>query len=186
MKKLIAILLLCLITPAHALELAGVKLDDKVQVENAALQLNGAGIRTKMIFRVYVGALYLGEKKRTTDAILADAGAKRVALHMLRELSSEKLLEAFDKGMAANNTPAEMSALDARLKEFSAIFHTVKEVAKGDVLTLDYSPATGTRISVNGTEKGRVESVEFNRALLKIWLGDKPVDEDLKKGLLGG
>ena len=186
MKKIIAILLLCLIAPAHAVELAGARMDDKAQVGNAALQLNGAGIRTKVFFKVYVGALYMGEKKHTADAVLADAGAKRVALHMLRELSSEQLLEAFGKGMAANITPAEMTALDVRLKEFSAIFHTMKEVVKGDVITLDYLPTAGTRISVNGAEKGHVEGTEFNRALLRIWLGDKPVDEDLKKGMLGG
>jgi hypothetical protein len=185
MKKLVVLFLLCLTAQAYALELAGVKLDDRAQVGNATLQLNGAGVRTRLIFKVYVGALYLGEKKRSAAAVLDDAGAKRVTLHMLRELSSGKLLKAFDKGMAANNTPAELAALDARIKEFSAIFHTVKEVAQGDVITLDYFPGEGTRIVVNGAEKGRVAGAEFNRALLKVWLGNEPVDEDLKKGMLG-
>jgi len=186
MKKLIALLLLCLSTQAFALELEGARLDDKVQVGNTTLQLNGAGMRTKLFFKVYIGALYLGEKKRTASAVLADVGAKRVTMHMLRDLSSEKLLEAFDKGLSSNNTPAELAALDARIKEFSAIFRTTNEVAKGDVITLDYFPGEGTRISINGVEKGRVVGAEFNRALLKIWLGDEPVDEDLKKGMLGG
>jgi hypothetical protein len=185
MKKLIVLFLLCLSTQALALEFEGVKLSDKVQVGNATLQLNGAGMRTKLFFKVYVGALYLGEKKHTTAAVLSDAGAKRVAMHMLRDLSSEKLLEAFDKGLTANNTPAELAAMDARIKEFSAIFRTTNEVAKGDVITLDYFPGEGTRVSINGAEKGRVAGDEFNRALLKIWLGDEPVSEDLKKGLLG-
>ena len=186
MKKLIALFLLCLTAQAFALEVAGVKLDDKVQVGNTTLQLNGAGIRTKLFFKVYVGALYLGEKKHSATAVLTDEGAKRVTLHMLRELSSEKLLEAFEKGMAANNTSAELAALDARIKEFSAIFRTLNEVVKGDVITLDYFPEEGTRIGVNGTEKGRVAGAAFNRVLLKVWLGDVPVDEGLKKGLLGG
>jgi hypothetical protein len=186
MKKLIALFMLCLSAQAQALEVAGVKLEDKAQVGSAALVLNGAGIRTKLIFKVYVGALYLGEKKSTVAAVLADAGAKRVTLHMLRELSGEKLLEAFDKGMTANNTPAELAALDARIREFSAIFRTVDEVKKGDVITLDYFPGEGTRIGINGSEKGRVADAEFNRALLRVWLGDEPVDESLKKGLLGG
>lgn len=185
MKKLIALCLLCVSCQAFALEVAGVKLDDKAEVGNAALQLNGAGIRTKFFFKVYVGALYLGEKQRAAGAVLADAGAKRVTLHMLRELSSEKLLDAFDHGLAANNTSAELAALDARIKEFSAIFRTAKEVVKGDVITLDYVPGEGTRISINGTEKGRVAGAEFFRALLKVWLGDEPADEDLKKGMLG-
>ena len=186
MKKLISIFLLCLSTQAMALELEGVVLADKIQLGNATLQLNGVGLRTKLFFKVYVGALYLGEKKRTTSAVLADVGAKRVTMHMLRELSSEKLLEAFDKGLASNSTPAELAAIAAHIKEFSAIFQIAKQVEKGDVITLDYFPGEGTRVSINGVEKGRVAGPEFNRALLKIWLGDDPVAEDLKKGLLGG
>lgn len=186
MKKLIAIFLLCLSTQAFSLELEGVAFADKIQLGNASLQLNGAGIRTKLFFKVYVGALYLVEKKHTVPAVLADVGAKRVSMHMLRELSSEKLLEAFDKGLSNNNTAAELAAVDARIKEFSAIFRTSGEVVKGDVITLDYFPGEGTRVSINGTEKGRVAGADFNRALLKIWLGDDPVDGDLKKELLGG
>lgn len=186
MKKLIALFLLCLSMQATAMEVAGVRLDDKVQMGNATLQLNGAGLRTRLLFKVYVGALYLGEKQHSAAAVLGDAGAKRVAMHMLRDLSGEKLLEAFDKGLAANNTPAELAALGARIKDFSAIFRTAKEVVKGDVITLDFLPGEGTRVSINGAEKGRIAGAEFNRALLKIWLGDEPVDEDLKKGLLGG
>ena len=107
-------------------------------------------------------------------------------MHMLRDLSSEKLLEAFEKGLSGNNTAAELAAIEARIKEFYVIFRAANEVAQGDVITLDYFPGEGTRISINGVEKGRVAGAEFNRALLKIWLGDEPVDGDLKKGLLGG
>jgi len=186
MNKLIAIFLLCLSTQVMALELEGVRLDDKAQLGNATLQLNGAGLRTKFFFKVYVGALYLGEKKHTAAAVLADVGAKRVTMHMLRELSGEKLLEAFDKGMGNNNTSAELAALSDHIREFSAIFRTTNAVAKGDVITLDYFPGEGTRVSINGAERGRVAGAEFNRALLKIWLGDEPVAEDLKMGMLGG
>jgi Chalcone isomerase-like len=177
--------LLCLSAQAYALELAGVRLDDKAQVGNAALQLNGAGIRTKFFFKVYVGALYLGEKTHSAATVLADAGIKRVELHMLRDVSGKKLLDAFDEGLAANNTPAELAALDARVKEFSAIFRTVDEAEDGDVITIDYFPDEGTRVSVNGAEKGRVAGAEFNRALLRVWLGDHPVDEGLERGMLG-
>jgi len=186
MKKLITLFLLCLGTQALALDIEGVKLDDKVQVGNASLQLNGAGIRTRYFFKVYVGALYLGESKHSSATVLADAGAKRLTMHMLRDLSSEKLLEAFEKGLSGNNTAAELAAIEARIKEFYVIFRAANEVAQGDVITLDYFPGEGTRISINGVEKGRVAGAEFNRALLKIWLGDEPVDGDLKKGLLGG
>lgn len=185
MKKLIAVLMLCLSAQTFALEVADVKLDDTAQLGSTTLQLNGAGIRTWFIFRVYVGALYLGEKTHSAAAVLDATGAKRVTMVMLRSVGNEKFLKAFDEGLTANNTPAELAALDARLKEFSAVFRKVNEAKKGDVITLDYFPGEGTRVGFNGVEIGRVAGAEFNRALLKVWLGDHPVDDDLKQGLLG-
>jgi long-chain acyl-CoA synthetase len=39
---------------------------------------------------------------------------------------------------------------------------------------------------VNGAAKGTIPGDAFNVALTRIWLGDKPVQADLKKALLGG
>jgi len=169
-----------------ALELAGVKLADRAQVGNASLQLNGAGIRTKLFFKIYVGALYLPQKQTSAEAIIADERERRIALHIVRELSGEKLLSAFNKAIKANHTPAELAALDGQLKQMAQIFDTVKEVKPGDVITLDYLPASGTQIGVNGTVRGTIAGAGFNRALLRIWLGDRPAQDDLKTGLLGG
>ena len=185
MKKLIALFMLCLASQAFALEVAGIKLDDKVQVANATLQLNGAGVRTKIFFDVYVAALYLGEKKTSAAAVLSDTAEKRVALHLLRGVAAKTLLDAFNAAIAANHTPAEMAALDASVKEFSAIFNTMSEVKKGDVITLDYQPSSGTSVSVNGVAKGNIAGEAFNTALLKIWLGEKPAQGNLKQKLLG-
>ena len=110
----------------------------------------------------------------------------RVALHILHELSSKKLFNAFSEAIEANHTPAELAALDAQLKQMAQIFDAVKEVKPGDVITLDYLPASGTQISVNGMARGTIAGAAFNRALLKIWLGSKPVQNDLKKDMLGG
>lgn len=169
-----------------AMEVSGVKLSDNVQLLGSHLVLNGAGVRTKIIFKVYVAALYVSQKQTTAGAILSDTNSQRVALHMLRELSDEKLLSAFNEAIEANHTPAELSALAAPLKQMADIFHQVKEVREGDVITLDYGAASGTQISVNGTPRGTIAGEAFHRALLKIWLGNKPVQDDLKKSLLGG
>lgn len=169
-----------------ALEVAGVKLADTAQVGMANLQLNGAGIRTKLFFKIYVGALYLPQKQALAEAIIADEHEHRVALHIMRDLSSEKLLNAFNEAIAANHTKEELAALDGQLKQMAQIFTAVKEVKSGDMITLDYLPASGTQISVNGTARGTIAGAAFNRALLKIWLGDKPVQDDLKKEMLGG
>ena len=184
--KLFFIFLLGSSSMAIAQDLEGIKIDDVVQVGNTTLQLNGAGIRKKLIFKVYVGALYLVVQKHTAAAILADAGQKRLTIHLLRDLSSEQLQEAFNKGLSANNTQDELIAIEDRIKEFLSIFRLSREIAKGGLVTLDLIPKEGTRISINGEEKGRIAGAEFSQALLKIWLGEDPADEDLKKRLVGG
>ncbi|MGZ8967470.1 MAG: chalcone isomerase family protein, partial [Gallionella sp.] len=169
----------------NAKEISGVNVAESASLGGKNLVLNGAGVRTKMIFDIYVAALYRSEKSKQAEVILADEGARRILLHIVFRLKSEKLLEAFTSGIAANQSSAQLAALDAPLKQFSAMFAAIPEVKKGDVILLDYLPDVGTTVSVNGVSRGVIVGVEFNRALLSIWLGNKPVDSDLKKDLLG-
>jgi len=171
---------------AVAAEIEGVRLDDKVQVGGAELALNGAGVRTRVFFKVYVGALYLPKKSATPDAVLGEAGAKRIAMHMLRDLDAEQLVSAFNDGLKKNHAPGELTKLEPQMKQFDAIFTAVKAVKKGDVVLLDYLPGTGTRVTVRGEDKGTIAGEAFNRALLRIWLGEQPADTSLKKAMLGG
>ena len=183
MKSWLALMLLAWALPVVALEVAGVNVADKAKVGASELVLNGAGIRTRAIFKVYVGALYLSEKKSAAADALAQKGAKRVALTMLRELSAQQLNEAFANGIQANHSAAEVEAMKPRIAELLALFTDAK---KGDVILLDFLPDSGTVVNVNGAVKGKpIPGEDFYRALLRIWLGDKPVDGDLKKGMLG-
>ena len=187
MKKMLP-LICCLLLSwnASALDLAGVHLADTAKVGDTELRLNGGGIRTKWFFKIYVGALYLPEKQSSPEAIIADERAHRVALYMLHGLSSQRLFNAFLEAIEANHSPAEMAALDAQIQQMRQIFGAVHEVKPGDSIALDYLPASGTRIAVNGIDRGTIAGAAFNRALLKIWLGSNPVQDDLKKGMLGG
>lgn len=169
-----------------ALELAGVKLGDTAQVGAQALVLNGAGIRTKWFFKVYVGALYLPQKQTSADMVITADHPQRVAMHMLRDLGSKKLYGAFNEAIQANHDGAELKAMKAQLKQMADIFNEIGEAKRGDVITIDYQPAGGTRIGLNGKEYGNIAGAAFKRALLKIWLGNKPVQDDLKKAMLGG
>ena len=186
MKKLIALFLLCLSAQAFALEVSGVKIADSVHLGSHDLVLNGAGLRTKLFFKVYVAALYLTQKQTVANAIIADENPQRVALHMLRNLSDEQLLNAFNEAIAANHTKAEMTALEVPIKQMTEIFHVEKEIKVGDVITLDYLPGSGTQISLNGAAHGTIAGDIFHRALLKIWLGENPAQDSLKLKLLGG
>ena len=180
---LTAWLLLC--GAAQAAEVEGVKLADKVQVGGAELVLNGAGVRTRVFFKVYVGALYLQKKASATEAVLADAGPKRIAMHVLRDLTAEQLFSALKDGLSNNHSPGQLAKLEPQVKQLEDIFNAVKAAKNGDVILLDYLPGAGTRVMARGDDKGTIAGEEFNRALLRIWLGEKPADSGLKKAMLG-
>ena len=96
---------------ALAAEVEGVKLADKVRLSDAGpeLVLNGAGLRSRAFFKVYVGALYLQKKAGNTQSVLADSGPKRVAMHMLRDLTAEQLFSALNDGLKNNHAPGGFS-----------------------------------------------------------------------------
>ena len=175
-------------TLASAAEVEGVRLEERVRGEGGQeLVLNGAGVRSKMFIKGYVGALYLAQKKSSAAAVLADKGPKRVALHVLRDdVSADKMVSALNEGLSDNNSRAEMAPLEARLKDFGAILGAAKSYKKGNAIAFDYLPGSGTRIAIDGEVKGTIPGDDFNHALLKVWLGEKPVDGGLKKGMLGG
>ena len=183
MKRWLALMLLLGALPVSAIEVAGVNVADKASLGGSELVLNGAGIRTRAIFKVYVGALYLTEKKSSAAEVLAQKGAKRVSLSMLRDLSAQQLNEAFENGIQANHSAADVEALKPRIAELLSLFTDGK---KGDVILLDFLPESGTVVTLNAAVRGKpIPGEDFYRALLRIWLGHKPVDGDLKKGMLG-
>ena len=171
---------------ARGAEIEGVNLADKAQLGGAELTLNGAGVRTRLFFRVYVGALYLQKNMGSADTVLADPGAKRIAMHMLRDLDAEQLFSALNEGLKKNHAPGELAKLEPQVKQLEAIFNAVKAAKSGDVILLEYLPGAGTRVTVRGEDKGTIAGEEFNRALLRIWLGEQPADAALKKAMLGG
>lgn len=177
---------LMLAPAAFALDLAGVKIDETAKVGNQDLKLNGAGIRYKVIFKVYTAALYLAEKKTTVPDVMAASGARRIELVMLRDVSSEDFSRAFMAGIQNNVDKADKAKIINQLLKFGELFASIPELKKGDVLTTDWIPGVGTQIHFNGKPVSEtLPDQVFYNALLKIWLGDKPADSRLKPLLLG-
>jgi len=171
----------------QAVEIAGAKIDETAQVANAALKLNGAGIRYKVFFKVYVAALYLTENKSTTESILALNGPKKITLTMLREISSDTLAQAFMDGVKKNTEIAERTRLADQFIKFGQLFSTVAEINKGDVISIESVPNVGCYVLINGKRIGDTfTDPGFFNALLRIWIGENPVDGPLKIKLLGG
>ncbi len=169
---------------AFAADVGGVKLADKVTVGGQELVLNGAAIRTRAIFKVYVGSLYLPAKAGDLAGVLAK-GPRRIQMNILRDLSADQLVDALNDGIKDNNTEAELAAIKTQQAQLTSIMKSFGEVKEGNVVTLDFVDGA-TSIGFNGAAKGSIPGDAFNRALTKIWLGDKPVQADLKKAMLGG
>jgi hypothetical protein len=170
----------------HAAEVAGVKLDDSVKVAGKELVLNGAGVRTKIIFKVYVAGLYLPLKTHDVAEILKMDGPRRVTLVMMRDISSDDFGEAFMSGLNANTSQMEQSKILNQTMKFGEMFALLPGLKKGDVLHMDYIPGTGTVSELNGKKIGTpAPGIEFYNAVLRIWLGDHPVDRSLKGHLIG-
>ena len=168
------------------IELAGVKYAPSAQVANAALQLNGAGIRYKFIIRVYTAGLYLGSKSHDTAGVLSQPGPKRMHVVMLRDIDANELGKLFTRGMQDNAPKEEFSKFIPGTLKLAEIFSAQTKLKAGDSFFVDYVPGVGTTVLVNGKPTAEpIKEPEFYNALLRIWLGERPADSALKDSLLG-
>ncbi|HSV59747.1 MAG TPA: chalcone isomerase family protein [Variovorax sp.] len=171
---------------AAPIDLAGVKIDDSLELNGNKLQLNGAGIRFKAVFKVYTASLYLGKKCGSTDEVLAATGAKRMSITMLRDIDANELGKLFTRGVEDNSPRNEYSKLIPGLLRMSQVFSDQKNLRPGDTFTIDWVPGKGTVVSVKGVPQGDpIKEEAFFNALMRIWLGSSPADYKLKDALLG-
>jgi hypothetical protein len=188
LKRIITAIALAIATaaPARAAEVAGVAFEPAAQVAGETLQLNGAGLRKRFFVEVYAAGLYVPQRTSSASALLAQEGPRRVVIAMLRDVGSDQFSVAISDALAANHTPAQLASLSGPIEAFKSNLAAIGEARSGDRIHFDYSPAAGTRILVNGAQKGAsIPGPELYRAVLRVWLGDAPVDAGLKQALLG-
>lgn len=171
---------------ASAAEVGGIKFEETAKVAGRDLALNGAGLRTRFMIKVYAAGLYVSEKKRTAAEIQKLDGPRRMHIVLMRDMDTSTLSDAFMSGLNSNVDAGEKSRLAAQTAKFAQLFTTIPAVKKGDVLLLDWIPGSGTQVEMNGRKLGEpIPELAFYNAVLRIWLGDKPVDDSLKAQLLG-
>jgi hypothetical protein len=171
--------------PVFAAEVAGVKFSDTVSVAGHELKLNGAGVRTKLVFKVYALGFYLQDRKSTVAEVLAAPGPRRIRIVSLRDLSSDDFGMAFMKGLNDNVSPEERTKLLSQTKAFGEIFAQFPGLKKGDELVVDWTPGVGSQPYLNGRKVGEtLPDQAFFNAIMRIWIGNKPVDSSLKPKLL--
>lgn len=164
---------------------AGVGIPEQTLLAGERLILNGAGLRRFLGLQVYVAALYLPETQRSAEDVLAREVPKRLQLTWLRDVSAERNIDALMAGFRANHSAAEMRALSAEIAQCIDLLRALNQVKAGAVINLDYRPGLGTQLSTASHILGTIPGEHFNRALLKIWLGEAPTQISLKRALLG-
>jgi hypothetical protein len=190
LKKLIPLGLIALAcaTSVQAMDVGGVNVPDTATVAGKELKLNGAGMRAIVILgKYYAIGLYLGEKKTTPADVQAVAGPRRISLHIQKEINSEEFGQLFITSMNKNSTKEEKAKVVGQTVKFGEMFAALEPVKKGDLVTLDWVPGTGTMAQLNGKKIGEVmPDIAFYNAVLRIWLGEMPAQESVKRELLGG
>jgi len=172
-----------LVGTAGAATVKGVSFPDMVALGNRECRLNGVGVRTKFVVTVYLGALYLATPTREAAAAIAADEPKRTVMHFVHsKVEAVKIRDAWSEGFSANSGAA-LPALAERLERFSKWFD--EDLLAGEQIVLTYLPGQGTEVSVKGRIRGVIEGADFMKALWSVWLGEKPVDGGLKKGMLG-
>lgn len=171
----------------QAAKLEGQRFDDTLRMADKTLLLNGLGLRGVAWIKAFVAGLYLPVRSTDAAQVLRMPGPKRLRLQMLLEASSQELSKAVRRGVSKNETPAAQLALSERVTQFNRSVDAIGTLQKGDALDVDYLPGQGTQLRFNGKAMGAtIPGEDFYQTLLKIFIGERPVDERLKEGLLRG
>jgi hypothetical protein len=167
-------------------DVAGVAYDSSIQFANTRLVLNGAGIRMKLVFKVYTAGLYLKGKAGTPEAVLTMPGPKQLRIVMLRDIDGDELGKLFIKGMENNSTPEQFGQAINGTVRIGQMFAQKKRLTSGESFSIDWLPGRGTLVTIDGQPQGEpIPEPAFFDALLRIWLGTAPADTRLKDALLG-
>jgi hypothetical protein len=171
----------------QAARIAGVEFDERARVAGSELLLNGVGVRQVAWLQGYAAALYLGRKAGTAAEAIATTGPKRIRLQLLVDVEAKEFAKAVDKGMRRNHSPAELQALKPRIAQFDARVLGLGPLRRNEVIDLDFVPGSGVVLARNGKPQGTpLPGDDLYAGLMKIFIGDVPVDAALKAGLLGG
>jgi hypothetical protein len=183
MKKVLFLVLIFTFTfstIAWGLKIGGKVLPDNMNAGEDKLTLNGAGLRKKVVIKVYACALYLLEKEQDANVIIAADKPMSVKMHFIyKAVDPAKLIEAWNTGFSKS----DISNLQEEIATFNSYFSA--DAIKDDVYDIIYVPEVGTSVYMNNKLKGTIPGLEFKQAVFSIWLGEQTELPKLKKAMLG-
>jgi len=184
--KICLLRIICLImftfpvSNANALSFADLTLKDNLSWNGQSLVLNGAGIRSKLFIKVYVGALYVSKKSSDADSLIDSDGPKIVELTFLRDLDGEKISNAFREGFA-KNCKLRCDDLKPKIEELAKAVPSIK---KGQILQIA-ATMDGVRLTLDEKTAADIKAADLGKEMIRIFIGKAPPTDELKKGLLG-
>ena len=184
-RKILVVLCLAfiIIVPVQAKEIGGVNLSDTITAGKDQLVLNGAGLRKKYFVKVYAGGLYIRKKESDAKKIINADEPMAIRMQFIYDgVSGKELVDAWNEGFS-NATAGNLGPIKERIDNFNSFF--AEEARKGDIYDIIYTPGQGASVYIKGKLMGTVSGLDFKKVLFAIWLGEKPVDNSLKQGMLG-
>lgn len=180
-----SVLSVALALPASAAKVAGVTVEETLDVAGQTLKLQGAGLRSRLFIKLYAAGLYIPDGSPAQATWLVDSDEPiAITLDIVSDLvTRDRMLEALNDGFAAS-TGGDTSGIAAEIEQLKQAMGDA--MAAGSTMTFAYDPDVGTRVIRDGEEKTVIAGLDFKRALFGIWLSDKPVTAKLKAALLGG
>lgn len=182
-RLVLAALLACVPATVHALDVSGVHLEDRITLDGAQLVLNGAGVRHVTIFgiEVYVAGLYVPSRTSDVAQILRADQPRQILLVMKRDVGHDQIGPAF-RDAAANAAGSRAASLRSELDAFGA---WIPAMRAGDRFTVSYTPAADLVVTSDGAPTTFRGSAELADAVFRMWIGERPVEDSLRAGLLG-
>lgn len=172
--------LISLPSRAHAVTIENATFADSITIGEKRVSLRGVALlRWLKLVKVYVAALYLPEQTKPSE-VLTDI-PRRLEISYLVAIKGADFGPAAEPILARNVSGAELKRLRHRIDRLNAAYRDIKP---GDRYALTYQPGKGTELSFNGESLVTIEGADFAAAYFSIWLGHKPLDDNLKKALL--
>jgi hypothetical protein len=179
-----SILILIILVPclAWAVKVGETELPDSWLLNGETLVLNGAGLREYSFLRipVYAAALYLPMRQKNEAAILKATTPHVIQMKMLRDVTREDSVKAWNVYLLANCKSPCAIADETRQK----FFKLIPDTRTGDSQTFLFRDGS-LEIFRNGISLGTIVDGAFATLVLATWIGEAPSTADLKKSLLG-
>jgi hypothetical protein len=170
---------------AQTADVVGVHYPATIKVEGTNLTLNGSGISYRAVAKLYTVGLYVPQKANKSETVFATGGPKQLRFVMLQGMRVDELGKVITKGIENNSSREEFFKLIPSIRQMGEEFSRIRRLNTGDTFAIEYVPKRGTMFFVNGQPAGLpLEDNLFFPAVLRTWLGGRPVTPDLKDALL--